>query len=93
MVGTVTFENLDGDTNFLPGVVYLDSDPNEPPHSAHMLCPCGCDREPLHLNFIHSISPRWIPDRETGSLFPSVQLTTGCRSHFWIRNGSVEWCR
>ena len=26
------------------------------------------------------------------SLFPSVFLKKGCKSHFWIKNGKILWC-
>jgi len=29
---------------------------------------------------------------ERPSLKPSIWLQGGCRSHFWVRRGRVEWC-
>ena len=28
----------------------------------------------------------------TASLAPSVWRKVGCKSHFWLRKGRVEWC-
>ena len=60
---------------------------------AMFLCPCGCsDVITLSLQPIHN--PRW--NLEVGrsgraSLYPSVWRTTGCRSHFWLKDGRVFW--
>jgi Family of unknown function (DUF6527) len=57
-------------------------------------CPCGCART-IELLLISEAKPRWdlITDRRgRPSLFPSVWLRGGCRSHFWLREGRIEWC-
>lgn len=59
-----------------------------------MRCPCGCGKV-IELLLLQNTQPRWdlIIDRQgRPSLFPSVWVQTGCRSHFWIRNGRVVWC-
>jgi hypothetical protein len=55
-------------------------------------CPSGCG-EVIHLNLMSSAYPHWHYRRDrTGiSIYPSVIVTT-CRSHFWVRNGQVDWC-
>ncbi|MGD9729583.1 MAG: DUF6527 family protein [Nitrospiraceae bacterium] len=56
-------------------------------------CPCGCG-EIVCLNLMRSQSPKWrIELNRIGqySVFPSVDSQT-CGSHYWIRNGRVEWC-
>lgn len=61
---------------------------------AAMVCPCGCG-ETLHMSLLADERPRWKlvehPDG-TASLTPSVFRVRGCRSHFWLRRGMVEWC-
>lgn len=60
-----------------------------------MKCPCGCGRT-IELLVIPEASPRWnITINGTGrpTLHPSVWLKDGCQSHFWLRNGKVQWCR
>lgn len=59
-----------------------------------MRCPCGCGRT-IELLLIPEAKPRWdISVDSTGrpTLSPSVWLQRGCRSHFWLRGGRVEWC-
>lgn len=56
-------------------------------------CPCGCG-ETIQLPMTASSRPCWYfrgtPERP--SLSPSVRRSTGCRSHFMLRGGSVQWC-
>lgn len=58
------------------------------------VCPCGCN-EILHMNLISDEHPYWrITEHSdsTISLSPSVWRQKGCRSHFWLRHGKIEWC-
>ncbi|WP_418219703.1 DUF6527 family protein [Burkholderia territorii] len=39
--------------------------------------------------------PRWtltLKRTRLPSLSPSVDRTVGCRSHFWLRRGVIQWC-
>lgn len=59
-----------------------------------MKCPCGCGRS-LELLLIPEARPRWkltVDAQGRPSLYPSVWLKDGCKSHFWIKDGVVEWC-
>ncbi|HVV41961.1 MAG TPA: DUF6527 family protein [Nitrobacter sp.] len=59
-----------------------------------MRCPCGCGRT-IELLLVKEAKPRWDLHTDPSgrpSLKPSVWLKTGCRSHFWLRRGRVEWC-
>lgn len=59
------------------------------------LCPCGCN-ERLELALIPEVRPNWtlkIDDDGLPTLHPSVWRKTGCRSHFWIREGLIVWCQ
>jgi hypothetical protein len=59
-----------------------------------MRCPCGCGQT-LELLIIREAAPRWDLIINAGglpSLKPSVWRRTGCRSHFWLRDGRVDWC-
>jgi hypothetical protein len=59
-----------------------------------MRCPCGCG-ETIELLLIREAKPRWdllVDPSGRPSLKPSVWLQHGCRSHFWLRRGRVEWC-
>ncbi|MBB3979999.1 hypothetical protein GGQ64_005246 [Rhizobium azooxidifex] len=62
--------------------------------SVGMRCPCGCG-ERIELMILRGTRPRWdISVNEAGkpSLHPSVWRNSGCRSHFWVREGRVIWC-
>lgn len=62
--------------------------------AAGMHCPCGCG-DVLELMLIPEARPRWrlsIDRKQRPTLSPSVWRDTGCRSHFWLRQGRVVWC-
>lgn len=62
--------------------------------AAGLRCPCGCGRR-LELMLLPQVKPRWdlmVDARGRPSLHPSVWVKDGCRSHFWLRQGRVEWC-
>ena len=61
---------------------------------AAMTCPCECG-DLIQLSLASSGHPRWTIDWEVqvaASLYPSVHRTTGCRSHFFLKQGKVIWC-
>ena len=61
---------------------------------ATLLCPCGCGAV-LHMNLLLDDRPCWRVTRNfdsTVTLYPSVRRTKGCGSHFWLRNGRIQWC-
>lgn len=56
-------------------------------------CPCGCGQR-IELPLIQEANPRWklrVEPDGTPTLSPSVWLQDGCRSHFFVRCGKVEW--
>jgi hypothetical protein len=61
--------------------------------AAALLCPCGCG-ETIQLNLLREVRPCWSIFDGQGrvSLEPSVWRSRGCRSHFFLRNGEIEWC-
>lgn len=59
-----------------------------------MMCPCGC-KETLQMSLLHDAKPRWSltqHDDNTITLRPSVWRKIGCRSHFFLRRGLIQWC-
>ena len=59
-----------------------------------MRCPCGCGRT-IELLLIPEARPRWslmVDKKGRPSVYPSVWLREGCRSHFWVCSGRVKWC-
>lgn len=78
----------------LPGraVVLLRDDGED--WSVGLLCPCGCG-DTIELMLIREAKPRWdlrADAKNLPTLHPSVWRNTGCRSHFWLRDGRVTWC-
>ncbi|MBL8792473.1 MAG: hypothetical protein JNM56_01070 [Planctomycetia bacterium] len=76
-----------------PGKLYVEG---EGSHiwSVALLCPCGCGHA-LQMNMLADTHPRWqltIHEDATTTLYPSVWRQVGCRSHFFLRRGRVEWC-
>ena len=62
-------------------------------HLAVFHCPCECG-DSIILNLLGDESPSWaliISGKDLPSLTPSVFRQTGCRSHFFMRNGEIEW--
>jgi hypothetical protein len=58
-----------------------------------MQCPCGCGHT-IELLVIDEAKPRWDYSVDTSglpSLKPSVWRNSGCRSHFWLRKGRIQW--
>jgi len=60
-----------------------------------MTCPCGCE-ETLYMNTQKESRPSWdfMVDYNSNliSLYPSVWRKVGCKSHFFLREGSIIWC-
>ena len=64
------------------------------PFQAMMACPCGCG-SPIWLDLVPGHGPSWMAKAGAGgvaTLDPSVWRTDGCRSHFVLRRGKVQWC-
>lgn len=63
---------------------------------AAMACPRGQCAEPLSMNLLPDDQPMWLlSQHENGSasLYPSIWRKTGCGCHFWLRCGTIEWCK
>ena len=62
--------------------------------SASLLCPCGCG-DLIQLNLLQQVRPCWqIKSHQDGSvsIMPSVWRRQGCKSHFFVREGRIDWC-
>ena len=60
-----------------------------------MICPCGC-RKLLYMNAIKDHPPYWrfeIHGKYNVSLHPSIHRQVGCKSHFFVRRGKIDWCK
>jgi hypothetical protein len=60
-----------------------------------MICPCGCQKV-IHLNLLPEGRPKWsyrIEKNGTISIHPSIWRKVGCKSHFFLKNGKIDWCK
>ncbi len=77
-----------------PKLVYLVGEGDQL-WCAALLCPCGCAAV-IQLNLVASTRPVWCVHRHSHTdrvtLRPSIWRTQGCRSHFFLRDGCIEWC-
>ena len=77
----------------LNDVVHIVGDPAAPKWATFQ-CPCGCGT-PLLLSLATNRRPSWSVSRNWSlrpTIKPSVRRTDGCRAHFWVRDGIVDWC-
>jgi len=80
--------------SFEPSKLYLAGE-NGYLWAAAMLCPCGCG-DLIELNLLKKVRPNWsVQEHPDGfpTLMPSVWRSEGCRSHFYLRRGHIDWCR
>ncbi len=62
---------------------------------AAMLCPCNC-KAILHMNLSPDDRPKWSLSTDVydnATLKPSIWRKVGCKSHFWLREGKIYWCK
>lgn len=79
-------------------VVYNSDLAKEIGHSVSYLCPCGCKQQ-VFLPCRQEGSPRrQTPEWELSVvndkvvISPSILEKGGCKSHYFIKNGEVQWC-
>ncbi len=56
-------------------------------------CPCGCNQD-IMLNLLKDTKPKWDFDFTSNAeinIYPSIWRNIGCKSHFFIKNGKVDW--
>lgn len=73
-------------------VIYIIGDIKSPWLLA-LQCPCKCGQI-IQLNLLEDADPHWefkINKKDKISISPSVWRITGCKSHFVLRNGQIEW--
>ena len=75
-----------------PRFIYIVEN-NGFPWQIVMICPCGCTKL-LHMNLMREYKPYWrfeVNKRNKISLYPSIHRIVGCKSHFFIRKGKIQW--
>ena len=73
-------------------IILIIADGNQP-DSLVFSCPCGCNTT-IYLNLLRDAKPCWkyrINKRGKISVSPSIRRKIGCKSHFFIREGRVDW--
>lgn len=86
-------ENVeDVPTSISDNTIFIIQDGNEPELLAFK-CPCGCN-ENILLNLLKDAKPQWrfrINKNDMIDINPSIWRKIGCKSHFFVKNGMVEW--
>jgi hypothetical protein len=94
LLGDYRVESVaDVPATFHAGVLYVVADADEDPWAVALLCPCGCSGM-IQLALVPGGGPSWSFRRDwlgRPSLHPSVWRFRGCRSHFWLRRGAIQW--
>lgn len=77
--------------NVAEKTIFIIQDGNVPELIA-LKCPCGCNCNIL-LNLLEDAKPCWHYDIDDNSISitPSIWRNKGCKSHFFIRQGSIVW--
>lgn len=76
-----------------PDELYIEYDHDGSCGVATFVCPCGCPRH-IYLNLDQQIKPCWSVDNHedgTTTISPSINCLTGCKSHFWVKRGIIQW--
>lgn len=85
------------DEKLKPGLIYVESATRkDEPTFVQMTCPCGCGSElgmivgrPVVNAQVWALT---LDAEGTPTLTPSVSHRVGCKSHFFLRNGRIDWC-
>ena len=88
----VIFNEIPDPGDMEPNEIYIESEDGEY-FQAAMICCCGCN-EVLYMNLCKQIKPCWSVEIDKDGLvtfIPSINRIVGCKSHFWIRNGVIQW--
>ncbi len=85
-------EDEDLPDDAIPGRLYLVGEDGRY-WIAAMRCPCGCATL-LEMNLLPYSEPVWSlrGTADAPTPHPSVWRKDGCRAHFLLRNGRINWC-
>jgi hypothetical protein len=75
-----------------PNYVYIEGD-GKKYWIAAFLCPCGC-KDVIYLNLMKNVRPSWrikFHLLQKVSISPSIRRISGCKCHFIIRKGRIEF--
>jgi hypothetical protein len=76
------------------GILHLVEDDGGQYWLCMLRCPCGCGAT-IQLPMTPPARPCWQlrGTMQQPTLWPSVRRASGCKSHFVLRKGLVQWCR
>ncbi|MBI1291200.1 hypothetical protein GC173_08135 [bacterium] len=80
-------EHLPARESMEVGVAYLPRDRSV----MAFFCPCGCGRE-VFIPFEDHCTVWKLESVEPLTVSPSIQMTSECRAHYFIRGGRIIWC-
>jgi len=86
-------ESAPPNSSIKPDAVYVVA-PKGRAKWALFQCPCNCG-EVVTLSLQRQHRPHWSVSRtrsNRATLYPSIWRDQGCFSHFWLRDGRVNWC-
>lgn len=87
------FEFIEDLPEIIPNKIILIGGEDKNPDSLVFKCPCGCHTD-IYLNLLKDAKPRWhyrITKKNKITISPSVWRKVGCKSHFYVRNGQIDW--
>ena len=59
-----------------------------------LICPCGCGAK-VQLSMGMNRRPRWsfkLDWLARPMIEPSIRRLDGCKCHFWLKRGQIQWC-
>lgn len=76
-----------------PGTIHIVGEPRRA-WALVFKCPCGCGDD-IWLNLLkgHTQQWRYRVKHNKVTIRPSINRVVGCRSHFIITKGEIEWCK
>lgn len=78
------------DCNPPPGVMWVAFE-GKKPMAAIYVCPCGCGKD-IYTPVNGSRGWQYSHGPNGPTLSPSVRWVQGCKAHFFIKDGKVEFC-
>ena len=89
---TVSLGDLPDKENVKNNIVYIIGEENFE-WCLVFQCPCGC-QDIIYLNLLTDTRPCWRiekHEKECFSISPSINRIVGCKSHFFLKENSIQW--
>ncbi len=88
-----SFEIVGEIPNSIPAKQILVVSEGGQPDTLAFKCPCGC-KSVIQLNLLQDAKPCWkyrVTANGEITISPSIWRKVGCKSHFFLRRGRIEW--